>query len=342
MLTHRYAYQIFGPARRFSTRCGPLLNNSDPFSLDIPTVELSFEKHPSKTAQEISKLLSAKKPVPDMLKNRLHKKKPILFLHGLFGSKSNTRTVSRALARDTDRDVFCVDLRNHGDSPHTPIHTYPALAADVERFMQDHRLGPSVIVGHSMGAKAAMAVALRPRGTSLCAALVAVDNAPQNAALSPAFGKYVAALAQIEAKRLTKPADAYRVLAETEPDLAVQQFLMSNVKRVAHLPESAKRDLATRILYKAGSPVANVRVPAGRHPHDHHGFATPRRRAEARVEKEAIDRVLHGDDASHVLHCRVPIDVIGKSLEAMGDFPYQPTDTTFSGPTLFVRGTQSE
>lgn len=311
-------------SRSFFTRCYPLLTNvrdpsfSDPYSLDIPTVELSFEKHPGKTSNEISKLETANKPVPADLQKAA--KEPILVLHGLFGSKTNTRSVSRALARDTDRDVYCVDLRNHGDSPHSPVHTYPALAADVEAFIAQHALGPSIIVGHSMGAKTAMAVALRPRARQVCAALVAVDNSPWSTLLSATFPKYVKALEQIERAKLTKNSEAFEVLKKVEPNVVIQQFLMTNVKRVSSLPESAKRDLAEKML-KAE--------------------ATNSPDADPVVDDAAIERLLHNDETKNVLHCRVPLDVIGKALDYMGDFPYLPMETRYNGPALFVRGSQS-
>jgi len=78
------------------------------------------------------------------------KHSPICVLHGLFGSKQNYKTVSKVLARDTHRDVYSIDLRNHGESEHVEPHSYKAMAADVERFIEDHRLHQPVLLGHSM------------------------------------------------------------------------------------------------------------------------------------------------------------------------------------------------
>ncbi|KAK9471331.1 Alpha/Beta hydrolase protein [Dipodascopsis tothii] len=153
---------------------------------------------------------------------------PILILHGLFGSKQNNRTVGKIFARDLGRDVYVMDLRNHGHSPHAPQHDYPALALDVEHFIDTHGLGPSVVIGHSMGAKTAMAVALRR--PELVSQLVSVDNAPIDAALSSDFPKYVRALKSIERAGVPRIKDAYAMLAKFEPDINIQHFLLTNAE----------------------------------------------------------------------------------------------------------------
>ena len=77
-------------------------------------------------------------------------KSPIVILHGLFGSKQNNRSISRALARCLDCSVYALDLRNHGDSPHHTEHTYSTMADDVEHFVDENIDGPVTLIGHSM------------------------------------------------------------------------------------------------------------------------------------------------------------------------------------------------
>lgn len=320
-----------------------------PYDLNIPTVELAYEKHPRASARvkpgtpaAAAAAASTEAPV----------RAPIVFVHGLFGCKSNTRSVSRALARDLDRDVYCVDLRNHGDSPHTAAHTYPALAADLEHFMDRQGLARAVLVGHSMGAKAVMAVALRPRGRELVAGLVAVDNAPWPAPLPASFAAHVAALREIDAARLTSEQAAYALLARAEPDRAVQLFLLSNMKRADHLPLAAKRELVARLRLQRRLSGAPAGAPAGRHPHDHHPHrdgqgvvhghsgAAPAASTAATSATAALDAEL-GDAERRVLRFRVPLDTLERALGAMGDFPYDASSARYDGPALFVRGTQS-
>ncbi|KAL4802758.1 Alpha/Beta hydrolase protein [Aspergillus unguis] len=154
---------------------------------------------------------------------------PIVFLHGLFGSKQNNRSISRALARDLKREVYIVDLRNHGQSFHDPEHNYPAMANDVSEFIYEHDLSKCVLIGHSMGAKAAMTVALN--APELVSALIPVDNAPVNAPLRTDFGKYIRGMQQVESANITKQSDADNILQEYEDSLPIRQFLLTNLIR---------------------------------------------------------------------------------------------------------------
>ncbi|KAG7814273.1 hypothetical protein KL921_000547 [Ogataea angusta] len=159
---------------------------------------------------------------------------PIIFLHGLFGSKTNNRTVSKQLVNTLDRDVYCLDLRNHGDSPHSERHDYPSLAADVERFVEDHDLIDPILIGHSMGAKTAMAVCLRR--PELCSMLVSIDNAPVDFTAGGTgfskFGIYIKQLKKIQGDPSLKSLkDCDNILAQVESNPAVRQFLLTNIKR---------------------------------------------------------------------------------------------------------------
>ncbi|OAA56984.1 alpha beta hydrolase fold family [Niveomyces insectorum RCEF 264] len=177
--------------------------------------------------------------IPANLHTTDEKTRPILFLHGLFGSKKNNRGMrgadvvdakTRALARDLGRSVYALDLRNHGDSPHVPRHDYPAVAEDVAHFIQEHELKDVSIIGHSMGAKTAMTLALR--SPELVSDLVAVDNAPIDAAIGGGFAGYVRGMKEIDRAHVTRQADADKILQKYEPSLPIRQFLLGNMHRV--------------------------------------------------------------------------------------------------------------
>ncbi|KAL9636107.1 MAG: hypothetical protein Q9164_003033 [Protoblastenia rupestris] len=87
------------------------------------------------------------------------------------------------------------------------------MADDIEQFIQEHRLEKVSLIGHSMGAKVAMTVALR--SPSLLRALIPVDNSPINANLNSDFYKYVQGMREIEGKQ----------------DSAIRQFLLTNLVR---------------------------------------------------------------------------------------------------------------
>jgi esterase len=98
-----------------------------------------------------------RKLVPDLLKDRsvsTSAGSPIIILHGLYGSSDNWLSIGKELSRDYL--VYLVDLRNHGNSPHTDRHTYPLMKLDLLEFVDRHDIEKAVIIGHSMGGKVAM------------------------------------------------------------------------------------------------------------------------------------------------------------------------------------------
>ena len=146
--------------------------------------------------------------------------------------------------------VYALDLRNHGDSPHIKRHDYDAMAADVEAFIETHGLPAStVLLGHSMGAKTAMAVALRR--PELVGRVVAVDNAPIEATLASSFGTYVRAMRVIEGSHVKRQSEADAILARDEPDVAVRQFLLTNLVRNPAAPDELHFRVPIAILGRA-------------------------------------------------------------------------------------------
>ncbi|XP_055911751.1 protein ABHD11 [Eupeodes corollae] len=86
---------------------------------------------------------------------------PLLIMHGLFGSKQNWRGISKALESKTNRKIYNVDARNHGDSPHVPEHNSACMAADIALLMQEQNLKKLSVMGHSMGGRTMMYFALK-------------------------------------------------------------------------------------------------------------------------------------------------------------------------------------
>ncbi|PGH00617.1 hypothetical protein GX51_05716 [Blastomyces parvus] len=154
---------------------------------------------------------------------------PIIFMHGLFGSKQNNRSISKALGSRLKTRIYALDLRNHGDSPHFQEHNYTSMADDVEEFIHDLKLGKPTLIGHSMGAKTAMTVALR--SPNLISSVISVDNAPVSASLGSQFANYVKGMQEIESANVTKQSDADRILQQYEESLTIRQFLLTNLIR---------------------------------------------------------------------------------------------------------------
>ncbi|XP_030382000.1 protein ABHD11 [Scaptodrosophila lebanonensis] len=101
---------------------------------------------------------------------------PLITMHGLFGSKQNWRGISKALTSKTDRRIYTVDARNHGDSPHTSSHSSAGMSADVSSFLSTNSLSKACLMGHSMGGRTMMHFALTyPQLTDR---LIVVDISP--------------------------------------------------------------------------------------------------------------------------------------------------------------------
>ncbi len=83
---------------------------------------------------------------------------PIIILHGLFGSSDNWLTQAKLFA--TQYKVYSLDLRNHGLSPHSDDFDYPSMVSDLDEFVAERQIQNPVVMGHSMGGKAAMNFAL--------------------------------------------------------------------------------------------------------------------------------------------------------------------------------------
>ena len=135
---------------------------------------------------------------------------PLLIAHGLFGSARNWGVIAKRLSEG--RQVTAVDMRNHGTSPWFESQTYPEMAADLAAVMT----GPSDILGHSMGGKAAMMLALtRPE---LVRKLVVADIAPV-AYLHTHLDK-IKAMRRVDLGRVESRAEAAEMMGLDDPALA--------------------------------------------------------------------------------------------------------------------------
>jgi pimeloyl-ACP methyl ester carboxylesterase len=149
---------------------------------------------------------------------------PVLILHGLFGSQRNWGGIIRALA--TDVQIHGLDLRNHGESPWAESMTYDEMAADAGRYIEKNALGAVTLLGHSMGGKVGMRLALtRP---DLLSRLIVVDIAPVSYH-NEHYSDYVAAMQALPLDRLTRRAEADEALKPAIPDDSLRAFLLQNM-----------------------------------------------------------------------------------------------------------------
>ena len=147
----------------------------------------------------------------------------LLVLHGLFGSATNWRSIARSLS--ANYEVHALDLRNHGASPWADTMSYREMADDVRHYIDRHGLGQVAVMGHSMGGKTAMVLALEY--PELVERLIVVDIAPRSYADS--LSSYAQAMRSIDVFSAASRGDIQRQLQAMLPDAAVAPFLVQNL-----------------------------------------------------------------------------------------------------------------
>jgi esterase len=150
----------------------------------------------------------------------------LVILHGVFGFLDNWLTVGKAVA-DRGFQVYLVDQRNHGRSPHEGALNYETFAEDLKEFIGQQELHNPILVGHSMGGKTVMEYAVRYPDTF--SRLVVVDIGPK--AYPIHHKKILEGLNHIPVDTIENRQQADDILSEYEPIPAVRQFLLKNLYR---------------------------------------------------------------------------------------------------------------
>lgn len=154
--------------------------------------------------------------------------KPLIILHGLFGSLENWGAQSKVLAEHYD--VIAVDLRNHGRSPHADDTRYTSMSRDILELTEDLELKQVLLMGHSMGGKVAMQFALEHPGH--VEKLVVVDIAPVE--YTPRHDAVIAGLNAIPLDSLKSRSEADTILSGHVEDAPTRAFLLKNLYRNEH------------------------------------------------------------------------------------------------------------
>ena len=149
----------------------------------------------------------------------------LILIHGLFGDMNNLGMLARELINSGEWQVIQLDVRNHGRSFHSPEMDYPSMAEDIIGLMDELQLSSAVFIGHSMGGKIAMQLALSaPQRVS---GLIVADIAP--VAYASHHQNVFAALSQLETQRPNSRKVADQLIQPLLPDLGVRQFLLKNL-----------------------------------------------------------------------------------------------------------------
>lgn len=150
---------------------------------------------------------------------------PLIILHGLFGSSKNWQSLSKVFARHFD--VLTIDLRNHGLSFHDEVMDYPAMVDDVVRLIAHLEIKSCRLLGHSMGGKVGMLLALNyPR---LVSQLVVADIAPIN--YTHDYNHLIDPLIALNLEHMESRSAVEKALQSDIPDLQLRHFLLQSLMR---------------------------------------------------------------------------------------------------------------
>lgn len=152
-------------------------------------------------------------------------KKILVILHGLLGSSQNWQRVAKSLS--AKYRILAVDLRNHGESPHTPEHSFAALREDLKIFFDQHNLEAAYVLGHSMGGVAAMEFAFhypeRLHG------LIIEDIAPR--AYRSSSAGILEALGELPLAQFSTRQQVDEALSKRLANTTTRQFVLTNLVR---------------------------------------------------------------------------------------------------------------
>lgn len=148
--------------------------------------------------------------------------RPLLILHGLFGSLDNWKSLGNKFAEDFE--VYLIDQRNHGKSPHSDEMDYQVMAQDLVEFVNDHFLRGIYVLGHSMGGKTVMTFA---QHCDLVDKIVIADIAPR--AYEAHHNNLVKAMENIDLSLINERRKVDELLKKDITILPVRQFLMKNL-----------------------------------------------------------------------------------------------------------------
>ena len=149
----------------------------------------------------------------------------LIILHGLFGSLDNWQTLIKLLSEKYS--VYCVDLRNHGRSPHTDEFSIPLMAYDVLQFLDDHHLEKVNIMGHSLGGK--VALQMLNVNSQLISKTIILDIAPK--VYPKGHEQIFKAMFSLDLQSLSSRSEADIKMTKWIPDVIVRQFILKNLDR---------------------------------------------------------------------------------------------------------------
>ncbi len=222
----------------------------------------------------------------------------VVFIHGLFGQGKNFSSIASNIGDLATS--WMVDQPNHGASPWTVDFSLDEQADIVAEWLRDVVAEPTTLVGHSLGGKVAMRLALHH--PDLVSRLMVVDTSPSRNGATSQFADLVTAMRNLDIAAVTSRSDADKRLARDIPDPVVRGFLLQNLKRRGgHWAWNANLDLLGDNLHiVAGWPAIDKCwdgptwwVAGGRSDYVHENDMTAMRELFPRVVQVTLKRAGH-------------------------------------------------
>jgi pimeloyl-ACP methyl ester carboxylesterase len=230
---------------------------------------------------------------------------PVAILHGLFGSGRNWRSIAQQLA--AHHRVIAFDLRNHGAAPWADGMSYGEMAEDLRASLRIRGIQRTALMGHSMGGKAAMLMALlHPEEVDR---LVVVDIAPADN--PPTLLGYIRAMRAVDLSGVTRRSEVDVQLAVAVPDPAERAFLLQNLvigEKPAHWRlnlEALERDFPQIVGFPHLPDGVVFHEPTLFVAGDRSNYVSPEHEAEIR-HRFPQARIIRVGDAGHWVHAEQP------------------------------------
>ena len=154
---------------------------------------------------------------------KLGEGQPLIILHGLFGSSDNWQSLAKKISEDFE--VYLVDQRNHGHSPHSEEFDYQLMTDDLLELIEDLSLENVLLLGHSMGGKTAMTFA--QQYPEYLSKLLVIDIGPKQYPLH--HQQILSGLASIDLEVINSRGLADQQLSKFIDEPSTKQFLLKNL-----------------------------------------------------------------------------------------------------------------
>jgi esterase len=186
---------------------------------------------------------------------------PLIILHGLYGSSDNWVTIARKISGSFT--VYLPDQRNHGQSPHSPDHSYDAMSQDLFELIEDLGIGKFILAGHSMGGKTAVNFALNwPERIN---SLIIIDISPfrQNEYEKQLYIQHqtiLKAILSIKPSEYESRAEVEKLVATKINDEKIRGLILKNLQRTDKGSFEWKLN-ASSLLENLNSIIEEIPIP---------------------------------------------------------------------------------